>query len=114
MSVKEAVKKFQDAVEDFSSLDVESYMGDVVAEIQGTEKGSIIDWEKLIGQAKAGGTVSLKLASHFKCDGDATLFVANGEIPQAVQTAHDAAVAAGRQIRKDLLDLFSELIKGSK
>lgn len=112
--MQEAVKKFQETIEDFSSLDVESYMGQVTAAIQGSEKSSIIDWEKLIAEAKPGGTISLKLASHFKCDGDATLFVAEGEIPQSVQAAHDAAVTAGRQIRKDLLDLFSDLIKGLK
>ena len=112
MALKEAFDKLETAVGDLSSLEVKSYSGKLTAEIQSDGEGNIIDWEKLIAEAKkADGQVSLKLASHFNFDGDATLFAAEGEIPDAMRNAHNEAVQAGRQIRKDLFELFSDTIK---
>lgn len=112
MALKDAFTKLGAAIGDLSSLDVQSYSGTVTAKIQGSGDGSILDWKKLLTEAKkVDGTVKLKLASHFNFDGDATLFVTEGEIPADLRTAHDEAVRAGQQIRKDLLDLFSDTIK---
>jgi hypothetical protein len=112
MALKDAFDKLRDAIGDFSSLDVQSYSGSLTADIQGDGVSSIIDWQKLVTEArKTDGTVKLKLASHFNFDGDATLFAAEGEIPEDLRTAHDEAVRAGQQIRKDLFDLFADTIK---
>ena len=112
MSFKEAFSKLKTAVGDISSLDVKSYSGTLTANIHGDNDGSIIDWEKLVSAAKEEqGSVSLKLASHFNFDGDATLFVADSEIPTDLRAAHDDAVKAGQQIRSDLFELFSEGLK---
>ena len=112
MALKEAFKKLGAAIGDLSSLDVQSYSGALTAKIQSGGEGNIIDWKKLLTEAKkVDGSVTLKLASHFNFDGDATLFVTEGEIPEDLRTAHDEAVKAGQQIRNDLLDLFSDTIK---
>jgi hypothetical protein len=113
MSLKDAMNKLGKAVGDLSSLTVESYVGDLMAIVQGSAAdGTLLDWQKLVSEAgKTEGKVRLKLASRFNFDGDATLFVAEGEIPQDVRVAHDAAVMAGRQIRKDLLDLAGDTVR---
>ena len=47
------------------------HTGRITAEIKGSGDGGVIDWEKLVNEAKkdAGGTVQLKLASKFNIDG---------------------------------------------
>jgi hypothetical protein len=112
MALKDAFERLKGAIGDLSCLDVQSYSGKLTATIQGDGEGNIIDWKKLVVEArKLDGTVSLKLASHFNFDGDATLFAAEGQIPEDLRKAHDEAVTAGQQIRKDIFDLFADTIK---
>ena len=111
MALNDAFKRLEDAVGDLSSLDVESYTGKLKAEIHNEGENNIIDWKKLVAEAKKEGVINLKLASHFNFDGDGTLFEAEGEIPDTLRTAHNEAVKAGQQIRKDLLDLFADTVR---
>lgn len=98
---------------DLCSLSVETYTGKITAEIKGADGKGIIDWDKLVNEAQkdADGVVHLKLASKFNIDGDATLFIAEGEIPSDLRAAHDSAVEAGQTVRGDLMDLLGESIK---
>ncbi|MAZ89704.1 MAG: hypothetical protein CL693_18880 [Cellvibrionaceae bacterium] len=113
MSFKDVVNSLSNAVGDLSSLSVETYTGKITADIKGSDGQGVIDWEKLVNEAKkdAGGVVNLKLASKFNVDGDATLFIAEGEIPNDVRVAHDSAVHAGQAVRADLMELVSDSIK---
>jgi hypothetical protein len=111
MSLQQAFENLKNAIGDLSSLDVISYSGTLSAAIQADDQGNIIDWDKLVTEAKKEeGKVSLKLASHFKFDGDATLFSSSGDIPVSLRSAHNEAVKAGQQIRKDLFELFSGVV----
>lgn len=113
MSFKDVVNSLSSAVGDLSSLSVETYTGKITADIKGAEGKGMIDWDKLVHEAKkdAGGVVNLQLASKFNIDGDATLFIAEGEIANDVRIAHDSAVQAGQAVRADLMDLVSDSIK---
>lgn len=113
MAFKDVVNNLKNAVGDLSSLTVETYTGSITADIQGAEGQGVIDWTKLVNKAKeeAGGTVHLKLASKFNFDGDATLFIAEGEMPPDLRSAHDSAVLAGQEVRADLMELLSDSIK---
>lgn len=113
MALKDIIKSVGDAVGDLSSLTVETYTGSITADIKGADGKGTIDFDKLITVAKddANGTVNLKLASKYLVDGDAVLFVADGEIPDDLRSAHDNAVTAGQQVRSDIMDLFSDTLK---
>ncbi|MEM7624918.1 MAG: hypothetical protein AAF333_04755 [Planctomycetota bacterium] len=74
------MKGIKNAVGDLSSLEVITVTGNLNAKIQpdatgsNKDKGSLIDWKKLIKGAKAqNSTVNLKLASRYEFNGDATL-----------------------------------------
>ncbi len=113
MALKNLIDGLKDAVGDLTSLNVETYTGSITADIKGTDGQGVIDWEKLVTEARkdAGGTVHLKLASKFNIDGDATLFIAEGEMPPDVRAAHDSAVLAGQKVRADLMELLGDSIK---
>lgn len=110
MALKEAIKKLMAAVEDLSSLEVVSFSGTLTAEITSGSGGNVINWDKLVKAAKPNGKVKLMMASKFECDGDARLFTTSDGVSGDIRTAHDQAVQAGRQIRKDILDLVGDLI----
>jgi hypothetical protein len=110
MALSEAFDKLKEAVGDLSSLDVLSFTGELSAIVSETE-GNLIDWDKLIAKAKTEGDVSLVLATHFKFDGDATLFTARGDISSDIRAAHAQAIQAGQQVRRDLFEFFSDTVK---
>ena len=111
--LKHIFDSLANAVGDLCSLSVETYTGRVSAAIKGVNGKDVIDWDNLITEAKkdAEGTVHLMLASKFNIDGDATLFVAEGEIPADLRLAHNSAVESGQTIRADLMDLLGDSIK---
>ncbi len=113
MALKNVFESLANAVGDLTSLSVETYTGSITADVKGAQGEGVIDWEKLVDEAKkdSGGTVHLKLASKFNVDGDATLFIAEGEIPSDLRAAHDGAVNAGQKVRADLMDLLGDSIK---
>jgi hypothetical protein len=112
MGLRQAFEDLKDAACDLTSLDVQSFTGTLKAEVHGGEGGNIIDWEKLVADAGPDGGIKLVLASHFKFDGDATLYTAEGQIPADIRAAHADAIQAGQQIRKDLFEFFSDTVKG--
>lgn len=113
MALSDIFNSLSSAVGDLCSLSVETYTGKITSEIKGADGKGVIDWDKLVNEAKkdAGGVVHLKLASKFNIDGDATLFIAEGEIPPDLRAAHDSAVEAGQTVRADLMDLLGDSIK---
>ena len=111
MALNDAFENLRKAAGDLSSLDVVSFTGKLKAEIYSKDEKNIIDWKLFAKEAKKEGVIKLKLASHYNYDGDATLFEEEGEIPDTLRTAHNEAVKAGQQIRKDLLDLFADTVR---
>lgn len=111
MSLQDTIKGLESAVGDLTSLSVETYTGKISADIQSDNGDEVVDWTKLVEQAKKGGTINLVLASKFYFDGDATQFIASGDIPNSVTAAHDSAVKAGQTVRASLMELLSDSIK---
>jgi len=111
MPLKEAFEKLGDAIDDLSSLEVLTFTGDMQVSIQGDGAGNLIDWDKLVAEAKPDGTVKLVLASKFEADGDAKLFKTLGDVDPSIRAAHDEAVRAGQQVRKDLMELFGSTVQ---
>jgi hypothetical protein len=111
MALKAAIQGLVNAFQDLSSLEVVSFSGTLTAKITTGTGGNIINWDELVKAAKPGGAVKLMMASKFECDGDAKLFTTSEAVSQDIRTAHDQAVQAGQQIRKDILDLVGGSIK---
>jgi len=110
MALKAAIEGLVEAIKDLSSLEVVSFSGTLTAEIMAGTGGNVINWDKLVKAAKPNGKVKLMVASKFECDGDAKLFTTSEAVSQDIRIAHDQAVQAGRQIRKDILDLVGDSI----
>lgn len=111
MALKEAIDGLVNAFKDLSSLEVVSFSGTLTADITAGGGGNVINWDVLVKTAKPDGKVKLMMASKFECDGDAKLFTTSEAVSQDIRTAHDQAVQAGQQIRKDILDLVGDSIK---
>ena len=105
-SFKSALEKIGDAVKDLSELNVRTYGGDVKSEIK---KGSPVNWEELIKNAKTSGTVSLKLSTDIKIDGDTDHFIAD-DADKIHQEAHAAAIEAGRETRKAVYEFIKNIV----
>ncbi len=111
MALKDVFQTFVDAIEDLSSLDVLTFTGTLETDVTDENGEDVTDWVEILERSRAAGKVKLMLGSHFRCDGDADLFVAQADIPADLRAAHKDAVDAGRQIRKDVLDLFADTLK---
>jgi len=118
--LKEAIEKLKDAVGDLTSLEVQTITGnisavtakDTDAASRPRSGGSIIDWTKAVKNARTSADVQLVLATKINFDGDATLFIRNGEIPDYMRNAHEQAVSAGLRVRSDLMNLAKDTIQG--
>lgn len=118
--LKEAIEKLKEAVGDLTSLEVQTITGIIAAVTakdtgstpKPTSGGSIIDWTKAVTKARTSTDVQLVLATKINFDGDTTLFVRSGEIPDYMRNAHEQAVSAGLRVRSDLLNLAKDTIQG--
>ena len=112
MSIKSAFASLKRGVADISSVEVHTFSGDLSTLIQeGSDTGSVLDWESLLTQAKVQneGSLTLMASSKFELDGDARLLV-NPAISTELREAHDAAVSAGLEVRQSMIDAFYDLI----
>lgn len=109
-ALSKAVDELMTVGADFSSLDVQTYTGKISA-ISREENGKI-QWSELSQGAFAEANVNLTvlLASSFKIDGDAELFIAEAGVTEQAQMAHDAAVKSGIALRSEILNFFKSKI----
>ncbi len=109
MSLKTAIGKLNEAVQDLTSLHVQTFTGELTANIDGaTEFKSI---HALIDQAKTNGEIKLVAESLAQFDGDSYNFVKQDltEVPPIALEVHKNAVKAGIETRLGLLELFKGL-----
>ena len=106
-----ALASLKSAVGDLSSLEVNTYVGKLSAEIKSTDGASLIDFTKVVELATtADGTVTLAASTKVHFDGDSNQFYSSDSIPQHVIEAHDVALKAGRDVRQGLISLFSSAL----
>lgn len=107
MSLKDVLNDATNAIKDLSSLEVQTYVGELNVEVSGTNS---TDLEALLTAAKTSGNLKLAQVTRISIDGDATNLVSSEPLPDHVLQAHQTAVQAGDNVRKGMIELFSGLI----
>lgn len=104
-------KKLGEGIADLSQLQVQTFTGEIKSTIQATDSGNVLDWQKLIEEAKSdtAGSISLAAATNVKFDGDSDQFIADSASDRTLQ-AHSDAVDAARQVRQGLVETFQDLL----
>ena len=110
MGLRNAVSKLNDAVEDLSSLHVQTFSGEI--NITANQDG--FDGIKaLVARAKADGKIQLVAEAYYQFDGDSYNFLAKdaSEVSSKALEMHKAAVEAGMETRRGLMELVSDIFK---
>ncbi len=100
--------KLELLVEDLAELQVVTLQGELTSVVN-TGDGGLIDWDKLLKNAKTQGEVKLVAATHIKIDGDTQLFVATAA-PESLKKAHLEATAAAQEYRSGLVTAAFDLL----
>ncbi|MFQ5700536.1 MAG: hypothetical protein ACE5HU_01680 [Acidobacteriota bacterium] len=100
-----------DGIADLSELQVQTLTGELTTQVRSGDKDNVLDWEKLIEQAKTEteGSIRLIAATTLKFDGDTNLFFAESA-PERLIKAHNDAVESARKVREGLLAMFHDLL----
>jgi hypothetical protein len=111
---EEALKKIKETLCDLTSLEVQTYVGDLDVVI--SEASDPKDFDVILESGKTSGRLKLAFVTKIEFDGDGRVLVPPAAAPDHIQQAHNAAVKAGHEIRLGLLSLFSEVtgLKGTK
>lgn len=111
LGLKKALENLNDAIEDLTSLHVQTYSGEIKIVNDGKKgyKGLKADLDKAITTSKL--TLVAETLAQF--DGDSYNFVKKDltDIPPLALEVHKNAVKAGIETRIGLLGLFKGLIK---
>jgi hypothetical protein len=102
-------KEIGQGIIDLSELNVQTFSGNLQSVVADGTSASVINWEKLISEAKSSGTVNLVASTKIELDGDSNTFYESG-ITQDMTTAHNAAVKAAHDYRLGLINLFKKEI----
>lgn len=105
--LKKALEALRDAVDDLTSLHVQTFSGSLKFT---TEGNSFDNVRKTIEDAKNAGEITLIAESLFKFDGDSYNFLANDEggVPPSALELHKASVESGIKTRESLC----KMVKG--
>lgn len=110
MSIRDAFKKVGNAIEDLSSLHVQTYTGSVAVDLD-TQPESVQGMDRVrdaVKAAKAAGKITLVAEAYFQFDGDSYNFLTSADVPPKALEMHTAAVESGLKTRLGL----AELVKG--
>lgn len=102
-------KKLGEGIADLSELNVQTFTGDLTAVIDKPTSGNMIDWTKLLKEAKTTGKVKLVASARIKFDGDSDTYFAE-DISSDILDAHLVAVEAGQKVREGLLNIFKDIL----
>jgi len=102
-------KKLGEGIADLSELNVQTFSGSITSVIDDTSEGNVIDWEKLMAQAKTSGAVKLVASTKIKFDGDSDAYFANDITPEMLE-AHLQAIEAGQNVREGLITMFKDAL----
>jgi hypothetical protein len=108
MTIKTALAAINSAIEDLSSLHIQTFTGKVDFSTTG---GTYEDIKTAIDAATADLSIKLVAESLYKFDGDSYNFLTNeeGGIPSSAIELHKSAVEGGIKTRQAL----AELVKGA-
>ncbi|MCH2193575.1 hypothetical protein [Kordia sp.] len=108
MGLKQALKKLNDAIEDVSSLHVQTFTGDLTLSINNDQGYKDIRTEIEKEKNKKDGSIILVAETLAQFDGDSYNFVKKDldDIPEITLEVHKNAVKAGIETRIGLLGLF--------
>ncbi|WDE09021.1 hypothetical protein SG34_030045 [Thalassomonas viridans] len=111
-NVQSLMDKIVGAVDDFATITVNSYTGNISGTVKDEAKGKI-DFKKLFAESdKEGSTLKLVMSSEYSLDGDANLYRDNSqELSPEIKAAHDEAVQTAREMKADLIKLIFEAVK---
>ncbi len=111
MALKDALENLNNAVQDLTSLHVQTYTGEVNLELDGTE--SFKDLRELVKASEESGKITLVAETLAQFDGDSYNFVKQNldDVPELALETHKNAIKAGIETRLGLLDLFKGLLK---
>ena len=115
MSLKSALQKVGQFVDDIATVEVQTYSGKVenihaAAAVAVGADGN--RFKAILDAAKADANIKLAFLTVLDFSGDAILFRAEDETIATAElvAAHQAAVTAGIQSRQAIIDLFKDLV----
>jgi len=105
MALKDALKKLNDAVNDLTSLHVQTFTGIVDIDV---DDGDFKVLKERLAKATKESGVTLVAESLFKFDGDSYNFITNkpDDVPAKALEMHKNAIEAGIETRQGLLNMF--------
>lgn len=109
MPLSEALDKLKIAIGDLSSLEVQTYVGNIELAID--DLAGSTSFEDTLSNAKKSGNLKLSLVTKINFDGDAIALVPDIAPADYIQKAHDSALKAGNDVRQGLIELFSDVIE---
>jgi hypothetical protein len=105
----EVANTLKEAAGDLAKLSVTTYTGDINLVLKDDGK---VDFDKLLTQAKTNADINVALATEINIDGDATHFIAKGEIPPYILTTHADAVKNGSEYRTQIISFLGGKVAG--
>jgi hypothetical protein len=110
MALKDALSKLNKAVEDLTSLHVQTFTGTVNLEVGNDDFDTL---KQQLKKASEGSNVTLVAESYFKFDGDSYNFITNktDDVPSSALEMHTNAIKAGIETRQGLLNMFKKALK---
>jgi len=113
-SLRDALESLQDMACDLTSLEVQTYMGNLDVAIskdeKKDEKSDVTNFEKILKKVNKSGNLKLVAVTKVNFDGDSFALIPETPLPPHIQRAHQAALQAGMDTRAGLLALFSSVI----
>ncbi|OPY05147.1 MAG: hypothetical protein A4E66_02482 [Syntrophus sp. PtaB.Bin001] len=106
-SFEDALKTFKDSICDLTSIEVQTYTGNLTVEVD--DQGNVPDFQKILSKAKTTGNLKLAYVTKINLDGDGIVLVPETAAPDHIQQAHNAAIKAGQEVRQAILTLFADM-----
>ncbi len=111
MGLKDALSKLNDAVQDLTSLHVQTYTGRVAVDLDAVAQNGFTSVRDAVTAAEAdpNGEIRLVAEAYYQFDGDSYNFLTSDDITPGALDIHKAAVEAGIKTRQGLVELFKGL-----
>jgi len=108
--LKEAFGGIKDILIDFSSLEVQTYTGNIAISSKITGDAKLTDFKGYLEQIKqSDANLKLVAVTKMEFDGDTINLTSESAPPAHLQEIHKASVQAGIETRQGLLTLFGKM-----
>jgi hypothetical protein len=108
MGLRKAVETLNNAIQDLTSLHVQTYTGVIATEISQTGFDKV---RAAVKKAKTDGKVKLVAEAYYQFDGDSYNFLTSEveQVPARALDLHKSAVEAGMATRQGLMELVKDI-----